>query len=436
VKARGLFCIVTACLFFPGFLFAQNLVKNSGFNSGTTSWNTSCSMEIYPETAYGGPDPGNQVTEIDIERCFNQDICVADNTTYTVSLVASRRVDAPPTTGFRITITGDATGITYVQQNVYRTNATWLLTPETFTFTIPAGSADKTINMAFTDIMLQGTYGVILDNIEIHPAADMTISGLIGSSSALLNTTYSYSVLNSPANVSYSWSFDAGSTPGTSTSATPSVSWSTIGTKSITVAVSNDVCTIATLSTTALVTVLLPTQVTSFTGNITSDDKAILRWTANNESTNHFVLERSANGTDYQPVAVIFSDSTAGLHSYSYTDAGYFANAFYRLKLVDVNGHTSYSQVVIIKKNITNFAIYPSTAATVLHYSITAKQPAAALVQIMNAAGQTVITQKDQLYQGVNAQTLDVSKLPAGSYFLRFSIPANNSCFVQKFNKL
>jgi hypothetical protein len=242
--------------------------------------------------------------------------------------------------------------------------------------------------------------------------------------------------LNSPSDVSYAWSFDAASTPGTSNSASPSVSWSTIGTKTITVDINNGACTIAELNTAVLVTAVLPTQVTSFTGNITGDDKAILRWTANEENTSHFVIERSADGVEYNSIAVIFSQNIAGQESHSYTDDNYSSPDFYRLKQVDVNGHASYSPVVILKKTTSNFTTYPSSPTNILHYAVTLQQPAAALLQIMNTDGQTVLTQNEKLYQGVNAQMLDISHLPAGFYFLKFSVPGDGTSFVRKFNKL
>jgi len=74
----------------------------------------------------------------------------------------------------------------------------------------------------------------------------------------------------------------AGATPATSTSATPSTKWTTVGTKIMTVAISNTSCVVTTLSTSVLVSGILPVTFTSFTGVI-KDNKTALTWSTANE---------------------------------------------------------------------------------------------------------------------------------------------------------
>lgn len=78
----------------------------------------------------------------------------------------------------------------------------------------------------------------------IHPSTDLAING---ASDAVLNTTYNYSVSNSPASgISYNWNMGANATSATSTSATPSTKWTAIGFKNMSVAISNGSCVAAT----------------------------------------------------------------------------------------------------------------------------------------------------------------------------------------------
>jgi len=422
--------------FFP---YAQNLIVNSNFSQGTTGWNAPCSMEVYPETAYGGPDASKNVTEIDRERCINQKICVMDNTTYVISLNTTRRPDpnnTPPTVGFIMQVQGLSTNTFYIIDTTIRTNTTWALTPETYTFTIPSGSADKYVQIAFYPYNSTATYGIILDDIEMHPQTDMSISGVI--STSLQNTIYYYSVTNAPTDVLYNWSFDAGSTPSTSTYAYPSTSWGTSGAKNLSVTISNGTCPVATLNSSLVITGVLPIKITGFSGNVVND-KAVLDWTtADEENINHFVIERSADGVHYESVALVFSENTPGTHKYSYPDTKYTSPAYYRIREVDANGNSSYSQVVILKKAINSFAVtlYPSFTNTTLHYSVAATQPAGSVLQVVDAAGQTVITGKINLFTGENAQALDVSLLTRGLYFLKLSVPANGATATKQFWKL
>jgi len=435
------FFFIIISLMMPGLLFAQDLVINSGFqlnNGAGTGWTAPCSLEIYPESVYGGTDGSNQTTEIYVERCIYQNVCITGGT-YTVSLRASRRISSntPGSVGFTISVTGVTTGTVYLTQNTTRNNTAWAFTPETYTFTIPSGSTDKYVKLAFNNYLNTAKYGIILDDIEIHPQPDMSISGIYGITAGLLNTVYNFSVPNSLSDITYNWSFDVGATPATSTSATPAVSWSTLGTKAISVAISNGTCTMATLRTNLLITAVLPLEVTRFAGNVI-DGKAYLAWSATSEkSPDYFMIERSADGVHYQSISKVFVHSTEGAHNYSYIDARYASPSYYRLKEMGPNGYTGFSPVVILKAtNAFALNLYPSTASTLINYAATVKQPAVAKLQIINATGQTMITRSIQLLGGVNAQKLDVSHLGKGQYFFKLTLPANGSAAVKQFSKL
>ena len=436
---RHLLLFITVSLFFPRLLLAQNLVTNGGFDlvgGAGTGWTTSCSIEINRETVYGGGDGNNRVTEIDIERCIRQNICVAGGA-YTISLKASRRIAGTPpaSPGFTISVTGVTTGTTYLSQNTTRDNTSWALTTETYTFTIPSGSPDKYVTLAFVSYNNTTSGGLLLDDIEMHPQPDMMISGI--TILGILNATYDFSVANILSDIFYTWNFDAGATPATSASATPSVNWVTNGTKTISVAISNGTCTLASLNTTLLIAGVLPLSFTRFTGNVI-DDKAALTWTTVNENnTDFFMVERSADGVHYNSIAQVPGNNKPGTHSYSYIDTKFTSPGYYRLKEVDLNGDNSFSPVIILKKTTNGFALklYPSTASTIITYVATINQPAMAMVQVMNAAGQTIDTHFIQLFQGMNEQKLDVSNLSRGQYFFKLTIPTNSSSIIKQFTK-
>ncbi|HEY8894690.1 MAG TPA: hypothetical protein VIM79_07735, partial [Niastella sp.] len=260
--------LVFASLLFPFLASAQNLVTNSSFTNGTTGWSSSCSMEVYDETVYGGSNSSNNVTEIDRERCLDQNICIMPGITYTISFRGTRRIDGntPSTVGITLQVKGVTSNTLYVNQNKSYSNTSWGWTSQTYTFTVPANSSDKTVNIHIQDNNNHSTYGVIMDDIELHPQTDMAISGV---TSATVGTAYSYSVSNSPASgITYNWSMGANATTATSSAATPSTSWTTTGSKSLSVSISNGTCVVTSLSSTISVTSVLPVTFTNFTGVI------------------------------------------------------------------------------------------------------------------------------------------------------------------------
>src|ERR1700712_4297453 len=73
-------------------LHAQNLVVNSNFTGGSsTGWSTGSSIEINPQSVYGGPSSSIYVTEIDMERSLSQQVCILPGLSYTFTYQASRR---------------------------------------------------------------------------------------------------------------------------------------------------------------------------------------------------------------------------------------------------------------------------------------------------------------------------------------------------------
>jgi len=154
---------------------AQNLVVNPGFTNGTTGWTTQCSIEINPESVYGGIG-SNPVTEIDVERCMNQEVSITAGTIYDFGFKASRRQGGTPATvGVTVTITGIPSGAQYVNTNYTYTNTGWAYTVESGSFIIPANSTDTKVNIRFSNYVTPGTYGTLIDDISLQTAALQSI---------------------------------------------------------------------------------------------------------------------------------------------------------------------------------------------------------------------------------------------------------------------
>ncbi|AEW01492.1 hypothetical protein A4D02_05735 [Niastella koreensis] len=429
------FTLLAAIILLPLFMSAQNLVTNSSFSNSSTGWTSSCSVEVNPESVYGGSSTTNNVTEIDMERCLDQNVCIVPGATYVLSFRASRRIDAstPSNPGIAIKVKGVNSNTTYVNQTKSYSNTSWSWSSQTYTFT--AGSSDKSVNIHIQDNNSHSTYGVIVDDIELHPQSDMAISG---NTTAVVNTTNAYSVSNSPASgITYNWSFGASSTPATSTAATPSTKWTTEGSKSVSVAISNASCLVTTLSATVIVSGSLPLNFTSFTG-INKDNKAALSWsTANEVNNNFFIVERSLNGRNFDSVGRVQAGANTS-NTYSFNENNTNATSYYRVKQVDVNGAYTYSTVITLKNTGSNkdVTVYPTQATSTINYVLSSEAPATVTVQVYNITGQPVISQQATLMQGLNVRAVNVSTLAKGSYVLRMQIPAAGVTLVKQFSKL
>ncbi len=429
--------LIITSIILPLCLSAQNLITNADFSNGTTGWNSGCTVEIHTEPVYGGPDASNYVTEIDGETCLDQNVCIMPGYTYQLTFRATRRVDAntPSTASISIKIKGNNSNANYLNQSKGFNNSTFNWTTQSYTFTVPANSSDKSINIHIKDNNNSRTYGVLLDDIELHPQTDMAIDG---ASSAVLNSTYNYSVSNSPSSgITYNWSMGADASTATSTSATPSTKWTSSGNKTMSVVISNSSCVVATLTKSIAVTGVLPVTFTSFTGVI-KDNKAALSWSTTNEVNNsHFIIERSINGRNFDSVGRVQAGSNSA-NRYAFSENNSNATSYYRLKQVDLNGTFIYSAVITLKNagSTREMTIYPAQATTTIQYVVANEAQATAIVQVFNMTGQPVISQKEVLSTGLNNRSLNVSHLASGPYILKLQIAATGVTAVKKFQKI
>jgi hypothetical protein len=171
---------------------------------------------------------------------------------------------------------------------------------------------------------------------------------------------------------------------------------------------------------------------------IQSGDQVV--WTTENEQNyTNFTVERSTDGTTFNDLGGFPS---SGQGTYSYLDKTPVNGAnMYRLKIVDLNGTVSYSNIVTImyantgnQIAINGLMLYPNPTTNTINLSITRNQstgttttPTAANanynIEIVNNLGSVIKSSKSSspLWQS------DVSSLTPGTYFIRVTDISNNT---------
>lgn len=332
---------------------AQNLIVNPGFENGTTGWSTDCTMEIYAENVYGGVSTTNQVTEIDAERCFFQEVSVTAGSTYYVAYRASRRQGGTPATvGVNVTVTGVESATQFINVNRTYTNTTWAYTNEVFSFTLPLNSIDTRVNVRFANYITVGTYGTIIDDVTVS-------TGSAG---------------------------------------------------------------------------ILPLKFLAFSGKV-KNNAAVLNWSASNDDQTgrYFIIEKSVNQNKFDSIGVVKANDARA--NYTFIDNNSNGAATYRIKAVNANGVSSYSNVIALNNVATVAAkVYPNPAVSNISVAITAVANTVASVQIFNLAGNMVMSKQVNLNDGSNVFSLDVTSLKTGSFFVKVS-DGKQVNFAQSFSK-
>ena len=149
-----------------------------------------------------------------------------------------------------------------------------------------------------------------------------------------------------------------------------------------------------------------------------------LTWkTSLEENVSHFVVQKSFDGISYTNL----SNVPAGKFNYlQYDGSKVPATAWYRLKVVDSDQKTSFSNVVLVSDDDKRFLVYPNPVVDKIQISGTSIQ---GKITVVNNLGM-VVRQK----QFITNHAMNVSDLKPGVYYLIYSDGRNT--MRSKFTKL
>lgn len=174
---------------------------------------------------------------------------------------------------------------------------------------------------------------------------------------------------------------------------------------------------------------ILPVQLVSFTGTAVRNQVALNWKTASEQSLQQFDVQWSTDGINWQVISVVAARGGAG-GSADYAATHTLSNGvnYYRLKMVDIDGRFTYSNVLRMKLGgQSDILIYPNPASD----KITINMPAAGAskVTIYDVTGHSMYTRE---MQG-NYFTIPVDRLPAGIYTVQ--VIQDGNTFTQKLVK-
>ena len=173
----------------------------------------------------------------------------------------------------------------------------------------------------------------------------------------------------------------------------------------------------------------LPVELTRFTAEAQGED-AQLRWaTASEKNNDHFDVEASANGREFQRIGVVASQgNSTQTREYALLDKNIARYAtelvYYRLRQVDTDGTATFSPVRTVKvSSPVDFAVqlYPNPAhggeATALLVRTAEAGPVT--WQLTDALGRTLSGQVVTLDKGASTLPLPAAALATGVYLVR-----------------
>ncbi len=164
----------------------------------------------------------------------------------------------------------------------------------------------------------------------------------------------------------------------------------------------------------------LPVTLSGFVANLASGGKVAINWNTQQEiNTDHFDIQRSSDGLNWQPLSTIkAAGSLSTPKSYSCTDSTLRKREFnlYRLKTVDVDGNFSaFSSIVNVRLSLVGkVSVFPNPAASLLNLSLAEVPVSDWTVSLINNSGQILLKKKFSKDQ--TTVSLPVINCPTGNY--------------------
>ena len=158
-----------------------------------------------------------------------------------------------------------------------------------------------------------------------------------------------------------------------------------------------------------------------------SGNGTLISWATEQESnSSYFDVERSTNGNTWKSIGRTPSaGSSSFTRNYNQLDLE-SGNALYRIKQVDKDGQTIYTNVERANCEVKNVTavIYPVPATDVLNIAIKSDRTVRTQLMVFEASGKMVKKLDANVQNGTNNFRIDLKGLTSGDYIIRSSDPA------------
>ncbi len=185
---------------------------------------------------------------------------------------------------------------------------------------------------------------------------------------------------------------------------------------------------------------MLPIHLLQFSGTLNNETVQLLWKTELEKDFSHFSIQRSFDGINFNTIGNVMGAANSNRNEYSYTDNDLMnlqtQKVFYRLQLMDKNGHFTYSKILRfdLKQKATGISVFPNPAVNSLNLSFFQGKQGIVMISITDMKGAAVKKQTENIPSGSTSINIDVSMLPSAGYILSV-INEKGLALYQKFIK-
>ncbi len=179
----------------------------------------------------------------------------------------------------------------------------------------------------------------------------------------------------------------------------------------------------------------LPVQLVNFSAAAQNCDVLVKWTTASEENNSHFEIETSSNGTSYTSVVRVNGNGTTNqTNNYEKSIAVNPGANYIRLKQVDIDGKSTYSQAVKVQTKCEqiwskNLTVFPNrlNGASQININVSTAEKVNMQMGLYNTSGKNVQVWTKVVLPGTNQRIpVQINNLPAGIYLLSITDEKGN----------
>ena len=163
----------------------------------------------------------------------------------------------------------------------------------------------------------------------------------------------------------------------------------------------------------------MPLTLLSFAAQKTTRGAKLVWQTTNEIGVNRFEVEKSTDGRGFVKIASLMPKNATGTNDYFLLDAAFSGTAYYRLKTIDDDGKTKWSNVVKLDgKATTTLSVYPNPVVNIIAIMHGAAADGA-VIELFSANGE--LMKRLPVAKGASKTGVSTTGLAAGTYVLRYT---------------
>ncbi|PZF74496.1 T9SS type A sorting domain-containing protein [Taibaiella soli] len=176
----------------------------------------------------------------------------------------------------------------------------------------------------------------------------------------------------------------------------------------------------------------LDLKLISFTGRA-AGDAHVLNWLTMDEvNMDKFEVEYSDDAIAFKTIGSVSAKNMAGANTYQFTTVASNGNRYYRLKMEENDGNTTYSNIVVLKNNDksngTDVVLFPNPlgSSTTAHLTVQRETEGKVVINVCDQTGKTIASVETSVFCGSTTIDLNTSDWPAGHYYIALTDEVTN----------